>query len=338
MNECGMGRPGCTLVPMQVDVARVVNAVSPKVALRRLSAGVEMSVEDILGEHKATIYDGSESNSRITSLNATEIASSTVVNVVGIPDYISDFTDYSDYNLTESGWYIFVRITAPDGATITESPTVTGASGYIFDPDGKYIDVAVRFGATPESQKVTILWGDVSDVFIFKATDLAIRNIDYRTTFYLYDLDEYVVWTYSLTTDTTFAENKAYFTEQDGVYTLAEVTAGEEIPENTYYQHSKVRFEGMTRNVTYKFDTMIDCPIEIVLPEVDDEGYGAWFEIQLRYNASYSVTLLPPEGVKIGTVSTQAQTAGINVIDLQYTGVGGVKMWSLLNTHSNIPS
>ena len=43
-------------------------------------------------------------------------------------------------------------------------------------------------------------------------------------------------------------------------------------------------------------------------------------------------------GVKIGTVSTQSQTAGINVIDLQYTGVGGVAMWSLLNTHSNIPT
>ena len=50
------------------------------------------------------------------------------------------------------------------------------------------------------------------------------------------------------------------------------------------------------------------------------------------------MTLLPPTGVKVGTVSTQSLTAGVNVLDLQYTGVGGVSMWSLLNTHSNIPA
>ena len=48
--------------------------------------------------------------------------------------------------------------------------------------------------------------------------------------------------------------------------------------------------------------------------------------------------LLPPEGVKIGTAQTQAQTAGINTIDLQYTDVDDVQMWTLLNTHSNIPT
>ena len=94
----------------------------------------------------------------------------------------------------------------------------------------------------------------------------------------------------------------------------------------------------MVPNVTYKLDDTVDCPIEIVLPEVADDGHGAWFEIQMRYSGSYSCTLVPPEGVKIGTAQTQAQSAGINTIDLQYTVAGAVKMWTLLNTHSNIPA
>ena len=116
------------------------------------------------------------------------------------------------------------------------------------------------------------------------------------------------------------------------------MTAGDEVPADTYYNHSLLTFQGMTRNVTYKLDTIVDCPIEIVLPEIPEDGYGAWFEIQLRYKDTYSCTLLPPEGVKIGTASTQAQSGGINTIDLQYTAVGGVQMWTLLNTHSNIPA
>ncbi len=90
--------------------------------------------------------------------------------------------------------------------------------------------------------------------------------------------------------------------------------------------------------MTYRLDEMVDCPIEITLPEIADDGHGAWFEIQMRYQGSHSCTLLPPEGVKIGTAQTQAQTAGINTIDLQYTDVDDVQMWTLLNTHSNIPT
>lgn len=276
--------------------------------------------------------------SRVQSLDGTNLAFGTVVEVMGAPVYVKNLTPYAAYGITDAGWYVFARINAPDSVTVTAQTTITGAAGYIATPGAAYLDVAVRFGVTAQSQAVVIEWGAATETYVFKATDLAVRNLDYRTTFYLYDLDEFVTWSYALTTDATFAADKAYFTEADGVYTLAEVTVGEAVPADTYYNHSKVHFEGMTRNVTYKLDTMIDCPIEIVLPEVDDEGYGAWFEIQMRYNSSYSVTLLPPEGVKIGTVTTQAQTAGVNVIDLQYTGVGGVKMWSLLNTHSNIPA
>ena len=276
---------------------------------------------------------------RVTSLTETPLSGGAIVEAVGIPIYVSDVSQYAAYGITEAGWYTFARIAAPAGLTVSAATTVTGAVGYIAAADADHVDVAVRFGVTAMSQAVTVGWdGQRAETFVFRATDLAVRNLDYRTTFYLYDLSPFVTWTYALTADTTFAAGKAYYTKSGDEYTLAEVTAGATIPANTYYNHSKVRFEGMTRNVTYKLDTMIDCPIEIALPVVEDDGYGAWFEIQLRYNASYSCTLLPPEGVKIGTVNTQSQTAGINVIDLQYTGVGGVAMWSLLNTHSNIPT
>ena len=94
----------------------------------------------------------------------------------------------------------------------------------------------------------------------------------------------------------------------------------------------------MVANVTYMLPATVDCPIEIVLPQIADDGHGAWFEIQMRYDASRSCTLLPPDGVKIGTATTQDQTVGINTIDLQYTVAGDVKMWTLLNTHSKIPT
>lgn len=316
---------------------------------------------------------------RVSALEGSSLASGAVVESVGIPAYVSDVTQYSAYGIADPGWYSFARITSPDGTLVSAETTVTGAAGYIATPGAAFVDVAVKFGVTAMSQAVTINWGAATETYVFKATDLAIRNLDYRTTFYLYDLAPFVTWTYALTTDAsfvatkdyytladgvytktaesvkyaltedaTFASGKTYYTLADGVYSAATVTADEAVPADTYYElaavpadtyytHSKVTFAGMTRNVTYKFDEIIDCPIEIALPEVEDDGYGAWFEIQLRYNGSYSCTLLPPEGVKIGTVSTQSQTAGINVIDLQYTGVGGVAMWSLLNTHSNIP-
>lgn len=279
-----------------------------------------------------------EDHSSVQSLNAVPLAVGELVNVVGIPEYVDNPAAYAAYGISKKGWYAFARITAREGTSVSAQTTVTGAEGFIAETGADHVDVAVRFETAPMGRRVVVNWGDYADSYVFMAIDLGFRNLDYRTTFYLYDLDDFVTWSYALTTDETFAADKNYYTESGGVYTLATVTAGEAVPANTYYTHSKVTFSGMTRNVTYKFDPIIDCPIEIVLPEIRDDGYGAWFEIQLRYNNSYSCTLLPPEGVVIGTVNTQAQTAGINVIDLQYTGVGGVAMWSLLNTHSNIPA
>ena len=276
---------------------------------------------------------------RVESLTETPIASGTVIETVGIPVYVSDITQYAAYGLTETGWYVIARITAPDGVTVTAETTVTGADGSIAEAGADHVDIAVRFEVAASSKTVTVDWGEAEDSFVFKSTDLAVRNLDYRTTFYLYDLAPYTSWTYALTADTTFAADKNYYTFDGEEYTLAEVTTGAAVPANTYYNHSKVTFSGMTRNVTYRLNDVVDCAIEIILPEVPDDGYGAWFEFQLRYSATWSCTLIPPSAdVKVGTTNTQAQTAGINTIDLQYTDVGGATLWTLLNTHSNIPT
>ena len=277
-------------------------------------------------------------SARVSSLDATRLAFGTVVEAADVPVYVSDVTQYPAYNLAETGWYVFARITAKGDTLVSAETRVTGAAGAIITPEADHVDVAVLFGVEAYSQTVVVDWGAYEETFVFKASDLAVRNLDYRTTFYVYDIAPFVTWSYALTTDETFAADKNYYTKSGDVYALAEVTVGEAVPADTYYNHSKARFAGMVRNVTYRLDDMIDCPIEIELPEIEEDGHGAWFEIQLRYNGSYSCTLLPPTGVKIGTATTQSQTAGINTIDLQYTDAGDVKMWTLLNTHSNIPT
>lgn len=275
---------------------------------------------------------------RVTSLDETELAPGTAIEAVGIPVYVADVSQYAAYGIAEKGWHVFARIKAPDGESVTAETAITGAAGDIAELGADHVDLAVRFDTTAQSVPVTIRWGGAEDRYIFKASDLAARNLDYRVTFYIYDLDPYCTWTYALTTDTAFVANKQYYTKDGDVYTPAAVTAGDAVPADAYYNHSKVTFAGMTANVTYKLDTIIDCPVEIVLPEVADDGHGAWFEVQLRYDTTRSCTLLPPAGVKVGTAQTQAQSAGINTIDLQYTIAGDVKMWTLLNTHSNIPA
>jgi len=276
---------------------------------------------------------------RVMSLSTTDLATGIVLEVIGIPDYVEDVTQYAEYGITETGWYLFSRITAKEGILVTEETTVEGAAGFVAVAGEDHVDVAVRFGVTAETQEVVVNWGATEETFIFKATDLAIRNLDYRTTFYIYDLAPFVTWEYALTSDTTFADDKTYYTLVGGEYVEAEVTAGEAVAENTYYEHSKLRIAGMVRNVTYRLNEMVDAPIEIVLPVVPDDGYGAWFEIQMQFNSGHSVTLLPEDStIKVGTTSTQAQTAGINVIDLQYADVNGLKVWTLLNTHTNLPT
>lgn len=277
---------------------------------------------------------------RVSSLNDRQLASDTVIETAGIPVYISDVEQYADFGLTATGWYVFARIVAPAGVSVTAETRVEGAAGHIAAEGEGHVDVAVRFDVAAISQKVIISWGDITDEFVFKSTDLAVRNLDYRTTFYVYDLADFVTWEFALTTDSKFAAGKRYFTlSEDGAYVEAEVIAGETVPADTYYVHSKVRFEGMARNITYKLDEMIDCPIEIVLPVIANDGHGAWFEFQLRYDKEYSCTLLPMDSeARAGTAVTQKQKAGINIVDLHYTEVFGAKIWTLINTHSDIPT
>lgn len=362
------------------------------------------------------------SASRVTSLDSSAFEIGNTVEVAGIPAYIDNVSGYSAYGITEPGWYIFARITAKEGVTVTAITTVTGATGYIKTIGADHVDVAVRFEVAAVSKMVTIKWGVYTESFVFRATDLAVRNLDYRTTFYVYDIDEFATWTmgvtadtafkegkpyyllnddeytpaevtaedvipvyyvdrYALTEDETFAEGKTYYTfdgsayseatvtaggtvpaniyyehayvrtedaafvsgktyytVSEGEYTAAEVTAGEDIPP-AYYEHTKLTFEGMTRNVTYRFNQLVDAPIEIIMPEIEDDGYGAWFEIQMQYDTSHSCTLvMPSDDVKAGTAQTQSQTKGINVMDMHYTNVNGRKTWTLINTHSNLPS
>lgn len=454
---------------------------------------------------------------QVVTLDTTELAGGNVVEAIGIPNYISDVTDFAAYGITEPGWYVFSRIQARPGYAVTSETSVTGAAGYIAEVGASHVDLAVRFNVAAQSVKVTVDWGTYEDVFVFKATDLAVRNLDYRTTFYIYDIEPFVTWSFGLTEDATFV-GTAYYTESEGVYTqaavkahapvtadtyythsyvltedatfvegktyytvasevysAAEVTAGEAVTADTYYEdkytlttdtefvgtayyvpdgeggytqvavkageavsayylastgyvlttdatftdgktyytasetevegetvvsyteatvttgeavtantyyeqttvytqtdapafldgvtyytksgaeyseatvtvgdpipafykHTKLTFEGMARNITYQFDEVVDCPQEYILPEIADDGHGAWFEIRLRHSGYFSSTLIVPEGVKVATEHTQAETKGFNMVDLHYQSVAGMKIWRFMNTHSSIPT
>lgn len=197
----------------------------------------------------------------------------------------------------------------------------------------------MRFEVAALSAPVTIDWGATAERIVFRATDLAIRNLDYRTTFYVYDLAPYCAWEYKAATDATFVEGTAYYvSDGEGGYELAPVTSctvGDAVPADTYFVHSKLVVSGMTRNVTYRLDVPVDCPSEFVLPEVEDEEHGCWFEMRFRHTGSFSSTLKPPTpDVKVATEHTQAETKGMNMVDLHYSSVGGAKVWRFMNTHS----
>lgn len=279
-----------------------------------------------------------ETQGSVQSLNTVPLAAGELVEVVGIPEYVSNPNDYPAYGLTETGWYVFARITGREGTHVSAETTVTGAAGYIAETGADHVDVAVRFETAPMGQRVTVNWGDYASSFVFRATDLAVRNLDYRTTFYVYDIAPYTTWEYALTTDETFVADKAYYTKDGDIYTLAEVTTGEAVPADTYYNHSKIIISGLARNITYKLDDVIDCPMEFILPSIEDETHGCWYEIRCIHAGEYSMTLTPPsDDVKIATEHTQKETKGINMIDLHYTFINGVKLWRFMNTHSSIP-
>ena len=275
-------------------------------------------------------------SARVKAVEDDKTISGETFEAVGIPTYISDPTGYTSYGLTEPGWYSFAEIRPKSGTAVDAGVvTVEGAAGWYVEDSKVY--AAVRFDVAAMSQPVTISWGEYTETIIFKATDLAIRNLDQRVTFYVYDADPFATWEYAATTDTTFVAGKKYFTKDGDDYVEAEVTAGDPVTEG-YYVHSKVIISGLVQNVTYRLNQLVDCPMEFILPEIDDETHGCWYEIRCRHAGAYSMTLTPPEGVKIATEHTQKETAGINMINLHYTVVDGVKIWRFMNTHSSIPA
>ncbi len=319
---------------------------------------------------------------RVTSLTSTPLRSGAeIVEAIGIPQYIEHPEEYSSLGLTEKGWYVFARIACPAGRHVTGETRVSGAAGSLIVVGSDHIDVAVRYDVAALAVAVVVTWGPDTETFVFKASDLAVRNLDYRTTYYIYDIEPFITWEWGLTADTTFSKEKQYYTKNGDEYTLAEVqtvqynltadatfqtgkkyytregdvyteatvTVGEAVtantyyeasdvpvPADTYYNHTKLRFAGMTRNISYRLNTPIDCPIEIVLPEVPDDGYGCWFEIQVRALGGFSITPEVPEGVQLAS-NTLAWTAkGIYYLDMHYANVAGLKLWRCVRTSFNI--
>lgn len=263
-----------------------------------------------------------EEKDRIISLSSqTKIAPEAIlIETIGAPEYVEekDLASYSDYNLTTPGWYVFARIKSKKGISITNGFSIEGVEGYKTPAVGATsVDVAVKFDVLAESQLVAINWGESTETFLFKSTDLATRNLDYRVTFYLYNIDDYTTWEYKLTTDSTFTDNQKYYTKNGSEYILAEVTTGESIPENTYYIHSGITFKDFVKNVSYCCD-YIDCPVTIYLPEVDDENYGAWFEVQTQFDAARSITIIPSANTRVSGNGVQTPKAGINIINFQF--------------------
>lgn len=167
---------------MSVQEARIIEAISPQAEVARAPRGAILTVRDKRGETTALIKDGEVMSDRVATLNATLLEGSSVIEAVGIPMYVDNVSEYAAYGITETGWYVFARISAPIGEKVTVHTTVTGAAGYIAVADNMFVDVAVRFGVAAVSQTVTVDWGTVEETFVFKATDLAVDRIwDYIT-------------------------------------------------------------------------------------------------------------------------------------------------------------
>lgn len=189
-------------------------------------------------EWLASLKSG-ELASRVSSLTDVKMATNNVIQVAGLSRYYEDVTDFSAYGLDAPGWYSFARIKAPAGVTVTSETKVEGPAGYIATVGADYIDVAIRFATAALGVLVSINWGENEEFFLFKDTDLAIRNLDYRVTFYVYDADPFVTWHYKRSADPVFVGTK-YYTEENGVYTQAAVKAHEHVPADTYYTHAYV--------------------------------------------------------------------------------------------------
>ena len=211
---------------------------------------------------KREIADMVKERDRILPLDGSEIETGNIVVAVGIPAYVDDVNQYAEYGITETGWYVFARILAKGGGFVS----VEGAAGYIASAGDDHVDVAVRFEVAATSQIVDVNWSEYTERIVFQATDLAVRNLDYRVTFYVYDADEFATWYYKRSTDAVFVGTK-YYTEENGVYTQAAVKAHEHVPADTYYTHAYVLatdevFQEGT--VYYTLEAGVYTPAEVV--------------------------------------------------------------------------
>ena len=203
------------------------------------------AVAEEMAAYLDTVEDG-----RVTSLDGTQLSAG-AIEVLGTPAYVTDVAEYGAYGITDPGWYVFARIAAPRG-TAMDGTTVTGAAGYIVG-DG-HVDVAVAFEVAAMSQEIAVTWTQgVTEAFAFKATDLAVRNLDYRVTFYVYDLADYATWEWEEATG-AFVGTEYWEVDEEAEigHSRAAVITGQPIPAETYYTRSYA----LTTDTTFQEETV----------------------------------------------------------------------------------
>lgn len=176
---------------------------------------------------------------RVVALAGEELAVGTVIDVVGIPTYVDDVGDYSAYGLEDLGWYVFARILAREGVVVTTGASVEGAAGYRMGIGDDHVDLAVRFEVAALSQTVTVDWGTTEDTLVFRASDLATRNLDYRVTFFVYDLSPFATFEFARSTDQRFVGTEYWVrdAEADLGYSRASVKAYDVVP-TAYFERT----------------------------------------------------------------------------------------------------
>ncbi len=235
-------RNGSTFIEIDTGKAYMYDEEGGKWSAQAGGAGKTSSGSMDLSAALDAAIASQVNNARVISLTETQLASGSVIEAVGVPAYVGDVTQYAAYGITETGWYIFARVLTKDGEAIEAGVTVDGADGAIITAGEDHVDIAVRFEVASMSKAVTINWGTYTETYIFKATDLAVRNLDYRTTYYVYDLAPYATWVYRRSADLTFSGTK-YYVLENGEYVQAAVKARTPIPADTYYTHAYIMTE-----------------------------------------------------------------------------------------------
>lgn len=217
-----------------------------------------------------------------------------ILEVIGVPEYIGEdeIGEVNGYDIAKTGWYSFARITADNGVYVGSGLIVDGVEDY--KAGVNYIDVAVRFGTNGDSTIITINWdGNTVNQYLFRATDLAIRNLDYRSTYRVYDIGDCLSFTTSGT--------------------------------------KKAVFQNLTRNIVYAVDA-IDCPMVVHLPDVSTESFGTWIELRVELTTSTNVSLefVPPGNTKLSGTNVNVPKEGLNIIMAQYHEK--MNTWFISNT------